>query len=345
MKYLLPLVIGLLVAGASIGQDRKITGRILDALTEKPLKGANIVIRQTIKGTTSNYLGFFELMISDGIEMQIVISYVGYETATVDVPKTSGVKILLNRRREYLEPIYTDAHPKKPFDVGAFRKVGFANGQMVVVESNAEYKGGHDNFSAYISTAIYQETRNRRNPKTSMNFTIDKNGRATDLQFQDPTNSINPILVKIFNEMPGWIPATQGGDSVSQFFTLRILNRDSIDAANRQIIDFIGSNIQYPPEALGAGITGHTWTQFIVKENVVIEATTLRNIADISEMTRVIKLLTPALLKQLTTATTADNFIIPIIFGEATPLTVYAGFSEAGIYTMPPVIVRAKKKK
>lgn len=84
------LILFLLVVsyGAAFAQTGKITGKILEDETGEPLIGANVVVKNTTKGTVTDLNGEFTV---DGInagEVTLVISYISFESKEI----TTNVK-------------------------------------------------------------------------------------------------------------------------------------------------------------------------------------------------------------------------------------------------------------
>jgi hypothetical protein len=80
IKGLLILVFALL-ANIALPQSYKITGRILDAKTNKPLPYASIKVADNNSGTTSDDKGYFILKIKNG-SYNLITSYIGYFSDT-----------------------------------------------------------------------------------------------------------------------------------------------------------------------------------------------------------------------------------------------------------------------
>ncbi len=80
MKYKL-LVLFILFAACVHSQNYRITGRILDSKTNKPLSFATIKVLETGSGTTADDKGEFILNVKDG-SYNVVTSYIGYFTDT-----------------------------------------------------------------------------------------------------------------------------------------------------------------------------------------------------------------------------------------------------------------------
>ncbi|WP_027137867.1 TonB-dependent receptor [Gaetbulibacter saemankumensis] len=79
----------MLFATASMAQST-IKGTIIDAEIKAPLPGANIIVKGTTNGVSSDFDGNF-IIESDKTSGQIVISYVGYETVTLTFSGTTDL--------------------------------------------------------------------------------------------------------------------------------------------------------------------------------------------------------------------------------------------------------------
>ncbi len=84
MMLVLPLV---LLSMSALAQDKVVAGKVTDAKDGKPIAGANIAIKGTKTGTTTNVDGFFKLNVSSSSKT-LIISFVGY--AQQEVAITGG---------------------------------------------------------------------------------------------------------------------------------------------------------------------------------------------------------------------------------------------------------------
>nr|MBI1230471.1 TonB-dependent receptor [Cytophagales bacterium] len=107
-KFLSTLVFGLATCYA-IAQHQ-VTGRIVDAGSNEPLPGANILVEGQNKGTVSGRDGSFSLNLENGVA-QLRISYIGYETQrlTVTVPSATPLEVLLSQRTVSAEEFIVSA--------------------------------------------------------------------------------------------------------------------------------------------------------------------------------------------------------------------------------------------
>ena len=85
MKKVLMLMMVLLVSVTLEAQERLVRGLISDSETGEPLIGATIEMVGTAIGTVTDERGRFQLSVTSG--KSIKISYVGYESQTIDNPE------------------------------------------------------------------------------------------------------------------------------------------------------------------------------------------------------------------------------------------------------------------
>lgn len=89
----------LLFVPAVFSQSLQISGRVVDAADETPLPFANVFISNTTRGTTTGLDGTFRLTNVSPGQVNLVVSYVGYETQTFlfdieeDVALTNAIRM------------------------------------------------------------------------------------------------------------------------------------------------------------------------------------------------------------------------------------------------------------
>ncbi len=101
MKKLVFIFLALFMSvSISLGQG-KISGRVFDAETKKPLAGANVYIEYTTLGSASDANGYFEIKNVPTGRYFIIASFIGYERQRRQVQIEPGEQIELNF---YLKP-------------------------------------------------------------------------------------------------------------------------------------------------------------------------------------------------------------------------------------------------
>jgi len=77
-------------------------GRVTESVTNAPVAGANVGVQGTAAGTSTDNDGRFALTV-DALPVQLTISFVGYETRTVNVTDDAFLNITLNEADVILE--------------------------------------------------------------------------------------------------------------------------------------------------------------------------------------------------------------------------------------------------
>jgi|WetSurSiteA1Bulk_404760.scaffolds.fasta_scaffold00086_4 TonB-dependent starch-binding outer membrane protein SusC len=102
---------------------RKIFGQVLSALDNTPVVGANILIKGTLTGTTSDIDGKFQLEVPD--KATLIVSFVGYLTDEVAVEGQTELTVLLTEDITSLEEVVVVGYgvQKKKLVTGATSQV------------------------------------------------------------------------------------------------------------------------------------------------------------------------------------------------------------------------------
>lgn len=77
-------------------QETDISGSVTDALTEEPIPGVNIVVKDTNKGTSTNLNGQFELSVSS-LQDTLVFSFIGYQDQVVPIDGRNVIDVELEQ--------------------------------------------------------------------------------------------------------------------------------------------------------------------------------------------------------------------------------------------------------
>ena len=113
-KFLSVLVLLLFIC-SSLQAQKTISGTVIDAETKETLPAANILIKDTYRGTITNGNGNFSLTIPDSLlPATLLIRYIGYETKQLTITRNSSgnQNISLNPSvTEMQEIVVTDEDP------------------------------------------------------------------------------------------------------------------------------------------------------------------------------------------------------------------------------------------
>ncbi|MGM0546343.1 MAG: DUF5686 family protein [Bacteroidota bacterium] len=109
------LLLLLLCIASSTWAQKKISGTIIDNQTEETLPSANILIKDTYRGTITNNDGNFSLTIPDSLlPATLIIRYIGYETKELTITHNSSPNQSISLRpsvTEMQEIVVTDEDP------------------------------------------------------------------------------------------------------------------------------------------------------------------------------------------------------------------------------------------
>ena len=83
-------------------QKRMVQGKVFDE-TGETVPGANIVVKGTVQGATTDMDGNFAFEVADGKNITLVVSFVGYSPKEVRVTGNSPLKIVLESEDQQLE--------------------------------------------------------------------------------------------------------------------------------------------------------------------------------------------------------------------------------------------------
>ncbi|MBQ7997281.1 MAG: SusC/RagA family TonB-linked outer membrane protein [Paludibacteraceae bacterium] len=101
MKRFYLLVVCMCLLSAGLWAQTKVTGTVFDENGEGAI-GANILVEGTTTGTVTDFDGRFELTVPEG-KKNLVISYLGYKTATVPVKPT--MKVTLETETQQIQEV------------------------------------------------------------------------------------------------------------------------------------------------------------------------------------------------------------------------------------------------
>jgi len=99
----------ILLAIPTVGLGQKTIRGIVTNMANEPLYGATVQIAGTSNGTIADVSGNFELQNVDPKD-KIVISYIGYQSDTLEVQFTSIMNIVLNEDSEKLDEVVVKGH-------------------------------------------------------------------------------------------------------------------------------------------------------------------------------------------------------------------------------------------
>lgn len=291
-------------------QERNVLGRVLDRETKKPIGNANIIIFGTPNGAVSNAGGFFEVQVSSPHHKTLIVSHVGFKTSEVPIPAENRFMFYLERERVLLNEVVLEDYPKPVPELSITPKE--AGGDFAVVESNASYPGGMGRFYDLLGNELSKNLTLRPAEPIHIDFTIDPEGKATQISVSDSTLNSSEIL-SAFANMPAWIAGEQRHTKVSQQFRLPVRSTKQALSKGWELSAYAKESIRYPLSARRMAIEGPVAVKFRVHEGTIISPVLLLDIGGDcgKEVIRVLKTAPVVVVRPLGDGT----YILPVNFG------------------------------
>lgn len=336
------LALGLfLVTLISNAQERKLLGRVLDADTKKPIANAHIIIYMTPNGATSNAAGYFELQIMSNAST-LIVTHVGYEDATLEIPKQDQFMFYLKRGSTQLRTLFLAGYPsdKEPKVRGVDSHV--PDEGYRVVESGAEYPGGLDGFYYFMGNSIADASSVSASRQSEIEFTIDTTGAVRDIRVSDARIIGLDSVQAIFRRMPNWKPATQQGIAVNQTFVLPISGKKWPKQNLPEVYVYMAERIRYPYVARWQGVEGIVVARFTLANGYLTE---LELVEDVGtgcgdEVLRMIASVPQDLLMKL--GPPFSSYLLPVTFSLGKRFKQPQRQPEEGTVVLEPLTVSYK---
>ncbi|MBT28567.1 MAG: SusC/RagA family TonB-linked outer membrane protein [Thalassobius sp.] len=97
-----------LISQLSLAQERTITGTVFSEEDKSPLPGVSILLKGTSQGTVTDVDGIYRISVPSGATT-LVMSYVGYETAEVEIGNNSVIDYTLKSSNQVLSEVIVTA--------------------------------------------------------------------------------------------------------------------------------------------------------------------------------------------------------------------------------------------
>lgn len=277
MKKLLVVIAVLLVAINGYGQGGpKIKGRVLDGETGKPVYNAQVTLFKTDIDVYTNYLGYFEISAKRGFQ-ELIVSHISYVTTRITASTSEKFEIQLTPKTIVL-PFVNLGH----FIDNDSIEVEYDLPENLMVRDSlnfpASYTGGWTPFFSDLGEMIVNDPNfSSHKAEGNITFTISENGELIKAEYDGTENE--GIVLNALSQLKDWIPAHQNNIATEQHFKLPIYYSSLRDEVFQIVEDptfppggyqafymFIAENIQYPAEAMSAGIEGKVYVQFVVNQ-------------------------------------------------------------------------------
>lgn len=216
---------------SAVADSMTITGRVTSAADGKPLPGANIVVKGTTKGTTTNAEGRYTLT---GLPNQasIVVSFIGFRTKEVPLTGQTTIDIRLEREPNRLNNVNVTGYgaadqPTTSASATTQPAATTATGEVfTVIEQQPEFAGGNSALGDYLRKNLRYPAKAQRENVTGtvlVRFTVTADGSIDDVYVEQGIGGgCNEEAVRLVNQMPRWKPGYQSGQAVDVQYVLPI---------------------------------------------------------------------------------------------------------------------------
>ena len=216
----------------------KMRFRLINAETDEPVYGANVVVRGTGRGTVSDKEGRFEIEFDPSKEV-VNVSYVGMQSVSIkmadgQVPYMEHT-IRMHPTEFTLDMLRTENmenvdHLKLNGSIRQYQEehleFGDAEPVFMVVEEMPEFPGGNTELMKFLAKNIKypaEAQQKGEQGRVIVQFVVGKDGKLSDIKIM---RSISPTLdaeaIRVIKAMPDWKPGTQRGQAVNVKFNIPI---------------------------------------------------------------------------------------------------------------------------
>lgn len=124
LRLFLPALLLILCSHNAMAQAVQVTGIVEDESGE-PLIGATVIEKGTTTGTATNFDGEFVILVKDANKAVLEVSYVGYESTTVELKGQHSLRIVLKESSAVLDEVVVVGYgqQKKESVIGAISQV------------------------------------------------------------------------------------------------------------------------------------------------------------------------------------------------------------------------------
>lgn len=244
--YLFPLLF--FTGFSALGQTQVVKGKILDAQSESPLYGANIILigSYPLLGAVSDPDGNFRIEKVPLGRQSFSVQYIGYKAVTIpNVLVTSGKEVVLELKLqesvENLQEVVVTSETDKDLPINELAKV---SARTFSLEEVTRFSGGRNDVARLATTfagvSAPDDSRNdivvRGNSPVGLLWRIEGIPVATTNHFATqgatggPVNALNTNLLRTSDFLTGAFPAEYGNANSAVFdVNFRNGNADKVE--------------------------------------------------------------------------------------------------------------------
>lgn len=270
MKYWIILFL-LVLSKLSIGQERVITARVIEAQNSFPIPGAKADVRGSSVSGISNFLGYFQVTADAGDT--VLISHPSYVFSRVIIPEAESFQITLEPKYIDLKDLSLDTYPLEA-------KTNLIIPEFLNESENyAEYASGWQGFYVELGNAIVNHpsfSKFDEKFEYKVRFTISNKGQIQNINTSTEEFQ-KEVLKSSFNSLGSWSPTVFNDLPISQHFELSISKGNELFTVVEQpaappggyqaFYNYVDQTLKYPALARKKGIEGKVYIQFVVDKD------------------------------------------------------------------------------
>lgn len=214
----------------------QVTGIVRDE-EGKPIIGAIVLAKGSTKGVVTDREGKFTLKVQP--EVPLEVSYVGYETKTVQGEEGKTLEVTLTKDTD------SSLHgtPQKITIAEAKDRTTGDKNVYDVADQMPQFPGGVKAMMEYISKNLqYPEDAKqaKKSGRVIARFTVQEDGSIADVEIiRGSYPSLDAEAIRVLSGMPQWQPGMQDGKAVAVKYTVPIMfNADNGEKTDSTQVKF-----------------------------------------------------------------------------------------------------------
>ncbi|MEQ8476954.1 TonB family protein [Fulvivirga sp.] len=272
MKYRIILLF-LVLCNLSIGQERIITARVIEAQNSLPIPSAKAEVRGSSVSSISNFLGYFQITANVGDTL--IISHPSYVFSRVIIPDAESFQITLEPKYIELKYLSLNSYPLDSNTTESLIPEFVSDAEGI-----ATYSSNWDGFYTELGNAIHNHpsfSKFKEQFEYKIQFTVTNKGSIDNVKLltKESTSSFEyEVFSSSLKSLKPWTPAFSNNLPISQHFELSISNGNELFTIVEQaaappggyqaFYNYVGQALKYPELARKKGIEGKVYIQFVV---------------------------------------------------------------------------------
>jgi len=211
-----------LINGPSL--KRPILGIVLSSEDSTPILGVTVMVKGTKQGTITDIRGLFTLPAPQDSAAILVAQFIGMKSKEIKLKDSSYVKVEMETDVTSLGEVVVVGYGSQ--NIYGINRSQTIKDQSQILSSHPIPINGPDGFNEYIrKNQIFPSTNLKiSRAKVILNFLVRTDGTMDSIiVVKSPGEEFSVEAIRLLNEGPGWIPATQNGKKVIEAVQVRIL--------------------------------------------------------------------------------------------------------------------------